>query len=304
MNWRRPGEDDGSDATKLAFGIGAAAGLLVLGWVFFARSGEEGVSSNGFRDGGAGGVASPFSRERRSQTGLAFVRLTESSAPSSVRPEALPGAAAAAPALPAPSAGVAPAPAGASPAGAPEAAGPAAPPDPGELAKAGLPTDPAGLKRLGSDSGLLTGAIARLLDHPRILRALLDNKTVVDALMDREDSRRNCSDAGALQSSLSAPGAGAYETQMMPLVKAALARPEAVAAMAGSEMGSRLMACPSLQGLAHNPAGLMAIATANPQAVAMVSDPRVTQALTSSAQGASLLGGVQSSVGVGGGGAP
>ncbi|HEX4047446.1 MAG TPA: hypothetical protein VH309_06410, partial [Elusimicrobiota bacterium] len=184
------------------------------------------------------------------------------------------------------------------------AASPAAeaPPDPKELAAAGVPTDAAGLKRLGSDGGLLTGAIARLLDHPRILRALLDNKLVVDALMDRDDSKRNCADAGALQAGLSSPGAASYESQMMPLVSGVLSRPDTLAAVAGSRMASRLMSCPSVQGLAHDPAGLMAIATSNPQAVSMVSDPRVTQALSSTSEGSSLLGGVQSSVGGGGAG--
>jgi hypothetical protein len=293
--WRGWGEAETAHPARLAFGVGAALGLVFLGWMTVARSGEERVSSSGFSDGGAGAV-SPGIFERRARTGLSLVGRGDAAAPASVKLGVLPGGGpAGAPlAAPAPSAAAAPAPA---PSAAP-------PPDPQELAAAGLPTDAAGLKKLGSDSGLLTGAISRLLDHPRILRALLDNKLVVDALMDRDDSRRNCSDAGALQAGLSSPGAGAYESKMMPLVSAALARPDAVAALAGSEMGSRLMACPSVHALAQNPAALTAIAAANPQAVSMVSDPRVAQALASSAEGATILGGVQSSAGGGGGAGP
>jgi hypothetical protein len=290
-NWHGWDGEEGPDSTKLAFAIGAGLGLLVLGWMLFARAEDDKVSSSGFSDGGAGVASSPFSSQRRAQAGPAFAGRSPEAAPSasaplsgalsSVRPEALPGAAASV--------------AGSAAATTAAAAG-NPPPDPKEMAAAGMPTDAAGLQKLGSDSGLLTGAISRLLDHPRILRALMDNKLVVDALMDRDDSKRNCSDTGALQAGLSSPGAGAYESKMAPLVSAALARPDAVAALAGSEMGSRLMACPSLQGLAHNPAGLMAIAVANPQVVSMASDPRVAQALSSSIQGATLLGGVRSSL--------
>ncbi|MFI5349095.1 MAG: hypothetical protein ACHQ2Z_06100 [Elusimicrobiota bacterium] len=255
--------------------------MLILGWILFARSENENISSNGFNSGGGGGTASAYSSERRAQTGLSFVGRSDAASPIA----SAPASAAAATAAPAPA-----------------SADAAPPPDPKEMAAAGVPTDAAGLRSLGSDSGLLTGAISRLLDHPRVLRALLDNRIVVAALMDRQDSKRNCSDAGALQAGLSSPGAGAYESKMMPLISAALARPDAVAAMAGSEMGSRLMACPSVKALANNPAGLMAIAAANTPAVAMVSDPRVAQALSTSVQGASLLGGVQSSLG--GGSAP
>ena len=67
----------------------------------------------------------------------------------------------------------------------------------------------------------------------------------------------------------------------------------------GSEMGSRLMSCPSVHALANNPAALTAIAMSNPTAVSMVSDPRVASALASTSQGSSLLGGVQSSMGGG-----
>jgi hypothetical protein len=286
--WRRwgGGGEEGPAPTKVSFAIGAGLGLVVLGWMLFARGGDERVSSSGFSEGGAALGGSPFSRDR--QTGLSFVSRADAPAPSSVRLDAARGASpyAAAPAAPSPAA-----PASA----APPAAGPdAAPADPKEMAAAGLPTDPAGLRKLGGDDRMMTDAIARLLDHPKILKALFDNKLVVAALMDRETSKRNCNDAGALQSALSSPSAGSYTGRMMGLVSSVLSRPDTVAALAGSEMGSRLLACPSVHALASDPSGLMAIATANPQALSMVSDPRVAQALSSSAQGASLLGGVQS----------
>ena len=292
--WRGWGDEEGGpDPRKISFAIGAGLGALVLCWMVFARSGEENVSSNGFSDGGAGVAPASFSFERRKQTGLSMVSGAVAAAPSSVKTEAVPGSASGAAPAAAPPAAAVRAPV----AVVSETSGAVAPPDTKEMAAAGVPTDPAGLMKIGGDVGLLTNAISRLLDHPRILRALLDNTTVVNALMDREDARRACSDAGALQAGLSSPGAGAYEMKMMPLVSAALARPDAVTALAGSQMGARMMACPSAQALARNPAGLMAIAAANPQVVSMVSDPRVAQALASTSEGTSLVGGVQSSIG-------
>lgn len=297
--WRGWGgrEEVGADPTnlKLSFAIGAGLGLLVLGWMIFARAGDERISSSGFSEGGAAVASSPFSRERRAQTGLALVGNSVAAPPSSVRLDSTPGSSPYAAGGVAPGASAAAAPAGTA---APAAAAPApyaAPVDPKEMAAAGLPTDSAGLKKLGSNNGMLTDAIARLIDHPKILKALFDNKLLVSALMDSDTSKRNCSDAGALQSALSASSAGSYTGQMMGLVSSVLSRPDTAAALAGSEMGTRLMSCPSVHALASNPSGLMAIAMANPQALSMLSDPRVAQALSSSAQGASLLGGVQSS---------
>ena len=297
--WGGEGEE-GPDRTKVAFAAGAGLGLLVLGWMMFARSGEEGVSSSGFSEGGAAVASTPFSRDRRGQTGLAMVHPSDAAAPASVRLDSTPGASPyAAGASDAGAAGsnapAAPAPAAATAAGAAAAAGSPAAVDPKEMAAAGLPTDAAGLKKMGGDSGMMTDAIARLIDHPRILKALFDNKLLVGALMDGDSAKRNCNDAGALQSALSSPGAGSYTGQMMGLVSSVLSRPDTVAALAGSEMGSRLLSCPSVHALASNPSGLMAIATANPQALQMVTDPRVAQALATIPQGPSLLGGVESS---------
>ena len=291
------GGDEGPDTTKISFAIGAALGLLFLGWTHFARTDEESVSSSGFSEGGAGGASMPFARDpRAAQTGLSLVSRSDAPPPSSVRLDSTPGASPYAAPETAP--GARPAAGDASASATAGAAAPppaAAPVDQKEMAAAGLPTEAAGLKRFGSDNRMMTDAIARLIDHPRILKALFDNKLVVSALMDRETSQRNCSDAGALRNALSSPGAGSYTGQMMGLVSSVLARPDTVAALAGSEMGSRLLSCPSVSALASDPSGLMAIATANPQALQLVSDPRVAQALASVPQGPPLLGAVQSS---------
>lgn len=293
--WRNPDQqEDKADPVflKLSFAIGALLGLLVLGWMRFARADEERVvSSSGFSEGGAGLASSPFSANPGARTGLSLVSRSDAPPPSSVRLDSTPGVSPYAAPAPAQTAGAV----AAAPAQAPAAPAPSSPVDPKEMAAAGLPTDAAGLQRFGSNNRMMTDAIARLIDHPRILKALFDNKLVVSALMDRETSRRNCSDASALQSALSSPDAGQAMNAFSSLFSSVLSRPDTAAALAGSEMGSRLLSCPSVHALASSPAGLMGIVTSNPQALTMVSDPRIAQALSSLPQGPALLGGVQSS---------
>jgi hypothetical protein len=287
MNWRKPGVEE-PDQTKIALGIGMALGVVVLCWIVFARSGEESVSSNGFRDGGAGRMAAAFSAPRRAQASPSTPQSAFSAAPSSVKTEALPGAAAALPAAPAPA-----------PAAAPTAPPPApAPVDPRELAAAGVPTDAKGLARLGAQKGMLTTVIGRLLDHPRVLAAIFNNKMIVDAVMDRDVSRRNCADAHALAGVLSSPNSGPAK-ELLPLVSRVLSHPDAASAFATSEMGNRLLSCPSVSGLAHDQAALTGVVTANPQALSLLTDPRLTQALAANPEGGAVLSAVESGLGGG-----
>jgi len=289
--WRQPARAEPHDNAKLALAIGMALGVLVLLWIVFARSGEESVSSSGFNEGGSGRAPASLAFERRGQTGLEMVHTGLDAAPGAVKPEALSGAgtaASAAPAGPAPAGGLGAGPGATAPAG-----GAAAPPDPREMAAAGLPTDASGLKRLGAEKGLLTSVVGRLLDHPRLLAAIFNNKLVVDAVMDRDVSRRNCSDSGALASVLSSPNSGPA-AKMAPLISNVLSHPDAAAAFATSEMGNRVLACPSVQGLVHNPSALMGVVTANPQVIALISDPRVATALSANSAGSAILGEVQS----------
>ncbi len=159
-----------------------------------------------------------------------------------------------------------------------------------------MPTTPAGFSKLGAQKGLLSAAVAKLLDHPRILKAVLDNKLVVEGVMGRDVSKRNCSDAGALKAELSDSKSSRMAT-LLPLVQQALAKPAAASAMLSSELGSRLLDCPSVKSFTSDPSSLMAVAMANPKAMGLVSDPRVAQALSSNPQAAGMFGKVQSGLG-------
>ncbi|MCR4296119.1 MAG: hypothetical protein NUW21_11345, partial [Elusimicrobia bacterium] len=201
-----------------------------------------------------------------------------------------------------PEAAASPPPADAPPAGAPPAgAAPANPADEAkDLAKAGIPTDAKGLSNLGAKEGMLSSLAAKLLDHPRIMAAVFNNKTVVNAFMSRARVKENCESGGALKSYLSDPASGGM-TKVVPVIQRALSRPQTssalVSALAGTEMAKRLGACPSLKQVADDPTAIASIAMANPKALGLLMDPRSAAALAANPQAASALAVVTSKLG-------
>lgn len=280
----------------------AVVGFVALGafagaWIMLSSPDENRLSGTRIFDqqGGAKPPAVPRAIERREDTGLSMVRVGGAAGEAAPTPQQLAGAgASAASAAPAETA----APAAGAPAN-PYAAASAAPPSPlsdKELAAAGVPVTPAGLKQLGAQKGLLSALAAKLLDHPKVLKAVLDNKLVVDAVMSRDISKRNCSDAGALASVMSDPGSPQM-TKLMPLLQQSLSKPEAASAMLSSRLGQALMDCPSTKSFSSSPNLVMSVVMKNPQAMTLMTDPRVAQAMASNPQASGLFSGVSGALG-------
>jgi hypothetical protein len=286
-------------AWKLPLALVAGFGALTAAWLLLSRPEESRLSGSRAFDQPGGPVAPrvPRAVERREGTGLTMVHTglgaeeegaQEGSPLSSVAPGALPGPAAAPAPEPAPQAAPRAAPAAA--AKAPDAASEK------ELAAAGIPVTPSGLKQLGAQKGLLSAVVKKMIDHPRVLKAVLDNKLVVDALMSRDTSRRNCSDPNALKSVLSDPNSSAQQN-LFPLIQQALSRPESASAMLSSRLGQAIMDCPSTKAVTSDPQTIVAVAMSNPKALQLASDPRVAQALTANPQAAGMFGSLQSGLG-------
>ncbi|MDD5304001.1 MAG: hypothetical protein PHS14_12950, partial [Elusimicrobia bacterium] len=187
---------------------------------------------------------------------------------------------------------------------APPAAAPPAPASAGDeakdLAAAGIPTDAKGLSNLGAKEGLLSALAAKMLDHPKILAAIFNNKMVVDAFMSRKLVKQNCESGGALKSYLSDPNSGGM-TKVVPVIQQALSQPATasalVSALAGTEMVKRLSDCPSAKALSNDSTAVVSIAMSNPKALGLLMDPRGMTALASNPQAAGLLSGLQSKMG-------
>lgn len=274
--------------------------MVFLGWLMFARSGEENISSSGFSDGGAGVAASPFSSARSSafaRRSVAVSSLSSATLPSgslsSVRLEAVPGPAA-----------------GADQAGAAPAAGAAAPakesdePDAKALAALGVPTDKAGLSRLANQHGLLSRLTNAVLGHPKVVKFLLNNQTIVDGLFSREAGKRNCESGSALTSYLMNGNDPKGVSEDTPILKALMRHPDSAAEAVNSEFGRRVMACPSVAQMKTNPAGMAQAVMANPSLLSIVTDPGAVSAVSANPEAAALFSAAQSAIGSGAGSAP
>ena len=277
--------------------VGAGCAILIIAWMVFGGPREEGLSQGGFNL--ASEVAVPRrgaalpSPPRTPQTSFDMVRPAFGDGPSGVIPEGQADVEAAAPpAAPGP----APTPAGPAPTAPVDASVGSAAAEAKDLASAGIPTDDKGLSRLGAKEGLLSALAGKMLDHPSVLKAIFNNKMVVDAFMSRDISKRNCESGDALKSYLSDPNSGGM-AKVFPVIQQALSRPAAAAALAGTEMAKRVMDCPSISALTKDPGAVMSIAMSNSKALGVLTDPRMATALASNPRASGMLAGVQSSMG-------
>ena len=288
--------------------IGVGCSLAVIAWMVFARPSEEAASTRGFNmsaDGGGPSNASSRTFAARPKTSLDMVSAQIGDGPPGVTAGIYAGtltnqaemAASTATAAPLPPASAAPK------AAAPPAQAPASAADEAkDLAAAGVPTDANGLNNLGAKEGLLSALAAKMLDHPKILAAIFNNKTVVDAFMSRGRVKENCQSGAALKTYLSDPNSGGM-TKVVPVIQQALSNQATssalVSALAGTEMVKRLSACPSAQALSNDSTAVMSIAISNPKAFGVLMDPRGMAALASDPKAAGVLAGLQSKAGGG-----
>ena len=293
-------------ALKQGAVIGVACSLAVIAWMVFARPSEEAPSTRGFNMSAAGGGPSnnagrPFAA--RPKTSLDMVSAQIGDGPPGVTAGIYAGTLTNSAEIAASTATAAPLPPSSS---APKAAAPPAPASAADeakdLAAAGVPTDANGLNNLGAKEGLLSALAAKMLDHPKVLAAIFNNKTVVDAFMSRGRVKENCQSGAALKTYLSDPNSGGM-TKVLPVIQQALSSQATssalVSALAGTEMVKRLSACPSAQALSHDSSAVMSIAISPPKAFGVMMDPRGMAALASNPQAAGVLAGLQSKAGGG-----
>lgn len=305
MEREEPPSGDWSDLrNKIIIGLGFSA--VVVAWMIYARPTEERPSGSGFNMGAGGPAGTGRAFAERPKTGLDMVSSQIGSGPPGVDPGIYRGmgagsASASQGPSDAPTTPAAPPPAGDPAAMASQPASPPASPEDESktLAGAGIPTDAKGLANLGAKEGMLSSLAAKLLDHPKVLAAIFNNKTVVNAFMNRAGAKENCENAGSLKKYLSDPNGGAM-TKVFPVIQQALSRPETssglVSALAGTEMAKRVGACPGVQALGNDTTAIAGIAMSNPKALGLLMDPRGMAALASNPKAAGILTGLQSKV--------
>ncbi len=159
----------------------------------------------------------------------------------------------------------------------------------GELAALGVPTEREGLARVAHEDGFLSKVTETVLGHPKVVRFLLNNKIIVDGLLSTPVRKRACESKTALGSYLSNGKGPDGISANIRLARLMLKHPESAMEAASSDYMHRLLKCPAVVGLTHDPDALGSVFLANPAFLSLVTDPNTVRALSSDAQASSLL---------------
>lgn len=151
--------------------------------------------------------------------------------------------------------------------------------------------------QLGSQHGLVTKVIEGLLQHPRVLGLVLNNKTLVRAVMNQSDHQKLCSDSQALQSYITDTRDPSGFMRGFQLLQSSAQYPGATSAILGSELAKTVMQCSSVSQLSHDPNAVMQIATGNPQLISAISNPDLVKALTANPSTGQLFNAFESGLG-------
>ena len=133
-------------------------------------------------------------------------------------------------------------------------------------------------KGMGYQKGYLTTAVSKVMGSPAAVKALLNNKYIVDGFMSRPTVKAATGSPEGLANFLKGPGPGNFINN--PVVKAALNNPAVVSAVASSGLIGAMIDTPAAKALMNNPdllgdvinsnPQLMQLAMQNPQALTML----------------------------------
>jgi hypothetical protein len=134
-------------------------------------------------------------------------------------------------------------------------------------------------RKSGLAYGFLTKAVGKLMNNPKAVSALLNNKYVVDGFMSRDSVKAATGSAAALAGYLKNP-MNTSQFMNKPVVQAGLNNQALFDAVAGSKLAGALLDTPGGKALLNDPSALSDILTANPDMVGVISNPKVLGALT------------------------
>ncbi|MEI7530276.1 MAG: hypothetical protein WCK76_15165, partial [Elusimicrobiota bacterium] len=139
--------------------------------------------------------------------------------------------------------------------------------------------------------GFLTKAVGKLMNNPKAVAALLNNKYVVNGFMSRDSVKAATGSSAALASYLKNPKNTA-QFMNKPVVQAGLNNQQLFDAVAGSKLAAALLDTPGGKALLSDPSALSDILTANPDMVGVISNPKVLGALTHNPKTAGAVGSI------------
>ncbi len=142
---------------------------------------------------------------------------------------------------------------------------------------------------MGNKVGYLSYAVGKVMNNPKAVAALLNNKYVVNGFMSRGTVKAATASPEGLANYLK--GGGPANFMNNPMVKAAMNNPAIVGAVASSGIVAAMLNTPAAQALMKDPQALSDLAANNPQLMAaLMSNPNMMSALMSNPGTAAMLG--------------
>ncbi|MDO8806186.1 MAG: hypothetical protein Q7R35_17355 [Elusimicrobiota bacterium] len=141
----------------------------------------------------------------------------------------------------------------------------------------------------GYKKGYLSYAVEKVMNNPKAVGALMNNKYVVEGFMSRGTVKSATGSAQGLANYLKSDGPSNFMNN--PVVKAALNNPALVSAVAGSGMVSAMLNTPAAKALMNDPAALSDLINNNPQLMALaMQNPQTLSTLMANPEVSGLVG--------------
>ena len=120
----------------------------------------------------------------------------------------------------------------------------------------------------GYTKGYLGYAMGKVINSPKAVSAILNNKNVIAGFMSRGTVKDATASPEGLANYLKSGGPAAFINN--PLVKAAMANPAVVSAVASSGLVSAMLDTPAAKALMNDPQALGDLAASNPELIGMI----------------------------------
>ena len=142
---------------------------------------------------------------------------------------------------------------------------------------------------MGQQKGYLSYAIGKVMNSPKAVGALLNNKYVVSGFMSRGTVKAATASPEGLANYLK--GDGPMNFLNNPMVKAAMNNPAIVSAVASSAIVSEMLNTPAAMALMNDPQALANLVSNNPQLVALaMQNPQTLSMLMGNPQVSGIVG--------------
>jgi len=140
----------------------------------------------------------------------------------------------------------------------------------------------------GYTKGYLTYAMGKVINSPKVVGAILNNKNVISGFMARGTVKDATSSPEALANYLK--GSGPANFLNNPVVKAALSNPAVVGAVASSGLVSAMLDTPAAKALMNDPQALGDLIASNPEVAGLMTNPDILAALANNPKTSGVLG--------------